>query len=385
MSDTALLEANEGDGLESEESYGPGSSAISRVAKYTLVRLLFLFITVVVGIYLVVLVANMGGYVDDIRRGNIHQQVSLEISQDQSPEMRALSLEAKQELIQERVAVEIKRQGLDRPFIVRSFDFLRQALTLNLGFASDMVSDAGSKQVRLILLERLPPTLLLWGAANITLFFASLFFGLVLSRKYGSFLDRLTVTLAPLSSAPAWFYGIFLILIFAALLQILPFGGMVAAPPPESKIMYALSVLKHLILPASAIVISSVFLQTYNFRTFFLIYSSEDYVEMAKAKGLSDREIERRYVLRPVLPTIITQFALLLIYVWMGATILETVFNWPGLGRTLYRAIGLFDTPVIVGAQVIFAYLLAATVFLLDIIYALVDPRVRIGAEGRTR
>ena len=90
-------------------------------------------------------------------------------------------------------------------------------------------------------------------------------------------------------------------------------------------------------------------------------------------------------MLRPVLPTIITQFALLLIAVWMGATILETVFNWPGLGRTLFRAIGLFDTSVIVGSQVIFAYLLAGTVFLLDIIYALVDPRVRIGAEGRTR
>ncbi|HDQ71184.1 MAG TPA: ABC transporter permease [Chloroflexi bacterium] len=382
MSDTALVGASEGVGLEKTRSL---FETLSRVAKYTLVRLVFLFLTVVVGVYLVVIVANMGGYVDEIRRGNIHQMISLEISQDESPEMRALSTEAKQALIRERVAIEVKRQGLDRPFIVRSFDFLRQALTLNLGFASDMVSDTGSKQVKLILLERLPPTLLLWGAANVTLFFASLFFGLFLSRKYGSWLDRFVVAMAPTSSAPAWFYGLFLILVFAALLQILPFGGMVAAPPPESKILYALSVLKHLILPTSAIVISSVFLQTFNFRTFFLIYSSEDYVEMAKAKGLSDREIERRYVLRPVLPTIITQFALLLIAVWMGATILETVFNWPGLGRTLFRAIGLFDTSVIVGSQVIFAYLLAGTVFLLDIIYALVDPRVRIGAEGRTR
>jgi len=160
---------------------------------------------------------------------------------------------------------------------------------------------------------------------------------------------------------------------------------MVAAPPPENRIDYALSLLRHLVLPTAAIVISTIFLQTYNFRTFFLIYSTEDYVEMAKAKGLSDREIERRYVLRPVLPTIITQFALTVITLWTGATILETVFNWPGLGRALYQAIGLYDTPVIVGSQVIYAYLLAATVFLLDFIYALVDPRVRIGGEGRTR
>ena len=98
---------------------------------------------------------------------------------------------------------------------------------------------------------------------------------------------------------------------------------------------YAFSVLKHLLLPTTAILISAVFLNTYNWRTFFLIYSSEDYVEMAKAKGLSSREIERRYILRPTLPTIITNFALLLITLWTGAIILETVFNWPGLGKTL--------------------------------------------------
>jgi peptide/nickel transport system permease protein len=344
-----------------------------------------LFLTVIVGIYLVVLVANMGGYVDEIRKGSIKEQVSIAVFADESAEMREKTAEEKRELIEQRVALEVKRVGLDKPFIIRSFGFLRNAITLDLGFATDMVSDSGSKLVRLILLERLPPTLLLWGAANITLFFVALFLGLFLSRKYGSFLDRVVIALAPTSSAPAWFYGLFLILIFAAALRLLPFGGMVAAPPPESKVMYALSVIKHLILPASAIIVSSIFLQAYSFRTFFLIYSSEDYVEMAKAKGLSDRDIERRYVLRPVLPTIITRFALLLIYVWMGATILETVFNWPGLGRTLFDAIGLYDTPVIVGSQVIFAYLLAVTVFLLDVIYALVDPRVRIGGEDRTR
>jgi peptide/nickel transport system permease protein len=110
-----------------------------------------------------------------------------------------------------------------------------------------------------------------------------------------------------------------------------------------------------------------------------LIYSSEDYVEMAKAKGLSDRDIERRYILRPTLPNIITNFALLVITLWTGAIITETVFLWPGLGRTYFTAIGLFDTPVIVGNTIIYAYLLVLTVFLLDFIYALVDPRVKIG------
>jgi peptide/nickel transport system permease protein len=359
------------------------SGAFARVARYTAVRIVMLFFTVLVGIYLAVLVANMGGYVDQIRRGAIREEVSVAVFADQSPEIQQMTSEEKKELIEERVALEVKRLGLDRPFIVRSFIFLKDAMTLNLGFAEQMVSDSGSKSVRLILLERLPPTLVLWGAANLFLFFLSLFVGLYLSRKYGSVLDRITVALAPTSSAPAWFYGIFLILIFAAVFRVLPFGGMVDAPPPESKLMYVLNLGEHLILPVSAIIISSIFLQAYNFRTFFLIYSREDYVEMAKAKGLTDREIERRYILRPTLPTIITQFALLLIALWTGATILETVFNWPGLGRALYQAIGLYDTPVIVGSQVIYAYLLALTVFLLDFIYALVDPRVRVGGGGR--
>ena len=142
---------------------------------------------------------------------------------------------------------------------------------------------------------------------------------------------------------------------------------------------YLVSVLQHLVLPAGALIFSAFFFSIYSWRTFFLIYSSEDYVDMAKAKGLTSREIERRYILRPTLPTIITSFALLLIGLWTGAIITETIFNWPGLGRTFFRAVNLFDTPVIVANTILYAYLLAITVFILDFVYALVDPRVKIG------
>jgi peptide/nickel transport system permease protein len=356
-------------------------STFSRVAKYMGVRLFFLAVTIVIGVYLTILIANMGGYVDEIRRGVIREQVGLQVQDDQT--FRRLPQEQRDALIADLIRVEEERVGLNKPFIVRSFAFLKDALTLNLGRAEQMTSDSGSKQVKLILMERLPATLVMWGFSNLILFFLSLFLALALSRRYGSFLDRAIIAFTPTSSAPAWFYGLLLILIFAAVLRFLPFGGMVDAPPPEDRLLYALSVLKHILLPAFAIVISSVFLTTYNWRTFFLIYSSEDYVEMAKAKGLSAREIERRYVLRPTLPTIITGFALLLITLWQGAIILETVFNWPGLGRAYFQAIGFYDTAVIVGNTVIYAYLLAITVFLLDFIYALVDPRVKIGGGSR--
>lgn len=356
-------------------------STFSRVARYTLVRAITLFLTVIVGVFLTIMIANMGGYLDEIRRGDIQEtytQMAI-----LNPVIRALPPEERQNWINEQIELAYKRYGLDKPFFVRTVRFLVDALSLNLGRSQNMSSDTGSRMVRLIILERMPPTLILFGTVGFILFFFELFFALFLSRKYGSFMDKAVITLAPMTSAPGWFYGIFLILIFAALLKLLPFGGMVDAPPPERwSFEYLLSLLKHMILPAMALASNQVLLNTYSWRTFFMIYSSEDYVEMAKAKGLTSRSIERRYVLRPTLPTIVTSFAFLLIGVWVGAPIFETVFNWPGLGRQLFMAIGLFDVPVIVGEAVIFSYLLAITLFLLDFIYALVDPRVKIGGQG---
>jgi peptide/nickel transport system permease protein len=354
------------------------NSTFARVAKYTLVKFFTMGITVTIGVYLTILIANMGGYVDTIMRNEIRDTTTQAILAN--PNYRNLSSEAKQELIRKKIASEEERLGLNQPFVVRSLRYLSNALTLRLGRALHMISDHGSKEVRLILLERLPATLLLTGVSELTLFFSSVFIALSLSRKYGSWLDKLVIALSPTSAAPPWFYGIFFILIFAAILKILPFGGLVDSPPPPDRLSYGLSVLKHLILPALSVIVSSIFLSIYNWRTFFLIFSSEDYVEIAKAKGLSARDVERRYILRPTLPTIITNFALLLITLWTGFTITETVFVWPGLGITIFQAIGAYDTPVIVGSTIIYAYLLALTVFLLDFVYALVDPRVKIGA-----
>jgi len=356
------------------------SNAALRLVRYTAGKFISLFIAVLIGMYLTILIANMGGYVDEIMKSQIRERIGLAVSMD--PELRRLPTEERLELIEGLVAVEEQRLGLDEPFIGRSFRFLYDAMTLNLGRAQFISSDSGSRLVRNIILERLPPTLLLMTTSSFTLFFISLFVALFLSRNYGTFLDKLVIALSPTSSAPAWFYGIFLLLIFAALLGWLPFGGMVAAPPPEDPIKYALSLGRHLILPVTAWLISGFFGSVFGWRTFFLIFSMEDYVELARAKGLSSRDIERRYILRPTLPNIITNFALMLISLWQGAIILETVFNWPGLGRMLYSAVQVFDTPIIVGSNVIYAYLLALTVFLLDFIYALVDPRVRVGSGG---
>ena len=354
-------------------------STFVRVSRYVVIRLLTLFVTVVIGIYLTIVIANMGGFVDTIMRGEIRERVTNSVIANTSAQQ--MDPATRQKLIQERIAVEEERLGLNVPVAIRNFRFLSNALTLQLGRAHNMTSDSGSKTVRLILLERLPATLLLMGVSQLFLFFSSLLIALNLSRRYGNIWDRIVVALSPTSSVPPWFYGIFLILIFASLLRVLPFGGMVDSPPPSNPFDYSLSLAKHLILPGLSLVLSSFFLSIYTNRTFFLIYSSEDYVDMAKAKGLPARDVEQKYILRPTLPNIITNFALLIISLWSGATITETIFLWPGLGRTLFQAIGLYDIPIIVGITIINAYLLAMTVFLLDFIYALVDPRVKIGGN----
>lgn len=348
--------------------------------RHLLLRAAGLGAAVVAGVYLSILVANMGGYVDEIRRAEIREAVGASVAAD--PALRGIPPEERRSIVAERVRLEESRLGLDRPFFARSLGYLRDALTLSLGRAERMTSDSGSRAVRAILLERLPATLLLFGVGNLAVFAAALAAALFLSRRYGSWADRLAVALAPTSAAPGWFYGIFLILVFAAGLGLLPFGGMVDAPPPEGAAAYAASLGQHLVLPVAALVLSSLAVSIYQWRTYFLIYASEPYVELAHAKGLPPRMIERRYVLRPTLPPIVTSFAFMLISLWSGAIILETVFAWPGLGRLLFEAIGHFDTPVIVGSVVIYAYLLAATVLLLDAVYALLDPRVRAGAPA---
>jgi peptide/nickel transport system permease protein len=185
----------------------------------------------VIGIYLTIMIANMGGYVDQMMKAEIQERVTMQIQMD--PKYRSWDPATRAQLAQERIQLEIERLDLDQPLVVRSTRFLKNALTMNLGRAQLMSSDGGSRNVRVIILEKLPYTLLLMGTSQLTLFFSTIFIALALSRKYGSFWDKVIVTLSPSSSIPAWFYGIFLILIFAAVLKILPFGGVIDAPVPK--------------------------------------------------------------------------------------------------------------------------------------------------------
>lgn len=369
-------------------------SETRKFARYLTIRAAIVSVSLIIAILLVIVVANLGGKIDEIVEYEARfaiNQLFLSESVRRSVEnmcIQRCSYEnstciqlCKQEWVEEQVRIEMMKKGLDKPFVLRVFYYLRDALTLSLGRAMVLSSDRGSQRVWDIITERLPPTVLLFTTANMLIFFIELTGGLMLSRRYGSTLDKVLIALAPLSSMPGWFYGLFLIMIFSFGLRIFPSRGMVSPVPPEDPFLYAIDVLWHMVLPLLSWIIAYVPIGVYYYRTFFLMFSTEEYVEYAKARGIPSRIIERRYILRPTLPPIITTLVLTIIGSWMGAIITESVFQWPGLGSVLAKAIQAPDPPVIVGIVTIYAYLLAISVIALDLVYGIVDPRVRI--EGR--
>jgi peptide/nickel transport system permease protein len=358
-------------------------STLARVARYAVGRAAVLALMVAVGVYLAIVVLNYGGYIDRIFEAQINDAMNMA-----SLGLRDLSEADRLEVMaQMRWSME-EAYGLHEPFLARCSRWWVQALTFNWGKAHYLQLPFGvassTDDVRAVILNRIPNTLLLAGTANLLVFLASIFLALFLSQRHGSLIDRAVITLSPISSVPNWVYGIVLTVVFAGELRLLPFGGIFDTFPPARPIGYVPIVLKHMILPVTAIFLNMFFQTVYAWRTFLLIQSGEEYIEMAKAQGLPPRTVERRYVLRPVLPYIMTSFTLMLINFWQGILVLELFFRWPGIGQLFILAVQKNDRGVSAGLIVVFALLLAISIFVLDILYAIVDPRVRLGSESQT-
>jgi len=362
-----------------------------RVAKYLLVRLLAISITIILGVFIVILVANKNGQIDQM----VMSEVQDNLRQERGVFNVILTQEGQERINQRQMELE-EEAGLNLPFIPRHLRWTFNALTLRWGdvfysqYSAIYVLKPELNEVRSIVLDRFPNTLLLVGTADLVIFLVGIPLALSLSRKHGSWVDRFFSFLAPISSIPSWVFGVLLLLIFAVELPILPYGGMFGVPPPEYKWEYIPMVTKHMILPVMAILLSLLFQLVYTWRTYFLIYSGEDYVELAKAKGLSGSEIGKKHILRPSSPFIITSFSLTLIGFWQMTTALEVVFNWPGIGQLYIDSLPHFwqeqmfpgELAISVAIVVIFAYLLGMIVLILDLVYALLDPRVRVATEG---
>jgi peptide/nickel transport system permease protein len=358
------------------------SSVRRNLLAYAARRVLMLAVTVATAVYLTILIANYGGYLDTIVGARIQESVGFMLM---GGWLRELPSEERLAAADELVASMRDAAGLNEPFLLRTFRWLGDGLTLNWGKPDNWrpygLLSSGIT-VGEAILGHLSRTLLLFGLANLLLFGVSVLLGLFLSRRRGGLLDRLFVIFSPLSSAPAWVYGVLLGVFFLRVFGFSP-GGTLDTWSGGLRLNQILVILRHLFLPFLAIFLAGLFQTVYVWRSFFQVYSHEEYVEMAYAKGLPNPRIDRNYILRPALPALLTRFGLLLAVLWQEVIALEYFFNVRGVGRMFVDALTISDTPMIVAIVTVFAYLVAITVFLLDIAYMLVDPRVRLGGRER--
>jgi peptide/nickel transport system permease protein len=359
----------------------------SRVAKYAAVRAVSLLLAVMVGLYLTILVINLGGYIDKIFESDVSDEITGFI---QSGALRDVTDESRADQVWAmRWALE-EEKGLHVPFMLRTWRWFIKSLTLDWKtkdaqgpLAALTPLNGGylpipSNLLSSFLLERLPYSLLLLGAAGFLLYITTIPLALSLSRQNSNFSNGMVVVLSSATSAPAWIHGIILIFIFCTLLGILPYPRFNLTYLDFTKTNDLLYFLRSAILPILSIFLGLLFQSLYTWRAFFSIYSQEDYVELGKAKGLTQNVLEREYILKPTMPYVVTSFAMLMLGLWQTLFALETLFKWPGLGAVMLVAIRFFNTPLLLGMVTLFAYLMAITVILLDFFYAWVDPRVRI-------
>lgn len=373
--------------------------SLARFARYLLLRALGIYVTIVIGVFSTVVIMNQSGFIDQAVIKEARAQAQMYIYNNPAQYATMLTTERNQILAEltEAVAAEA---GVELPYWPRQLRWTINMLTFHWGdvkgvqytdkgpYLTFAVADDGPVSLRYrasaIVAQHFPNTLLLIGAAYALIFSLGIPLALHLARHYNSWLDRLVTGLAPLSSIPSWAYGILLVSVFVLQLHWLPFGGKYDVIPPANTAEALPMVIRHMVLPVLAIVLSMLFQIVYTWRTYFILYAEEDYVDMAVAKGLPARLLNIRYILRPTLPYILTSFAFTLTGFWQMTTALEYFFNWPGIGWMYILALLRDDLLVALGVVVIFAYVLGALVLILDLLYLLLDPRIRFNIIAST-
>jgi len=370
-------------------------------------KAILIALTIFIGTFVTIHIMNrpvVTGYVTEPPQLDalVEKQVQQAISQFYRENSFILDLsEDEQAVIYEELQATLNADfGLDLPPLQRHLKWTINALTfdwgrLRVGEVSRWGIFQTQKSINLnqIILEYLPNTLILVCSAYLLVFLLGLPLALAMSQNYNKWYDKLFSFFAALSSIPSWVYGIILITIFALELRLLPSGRMVGNLPPETSWGYILVVSRHMVLPVSAIFLSIFFNLVYSWRTFFLTFSAEDYVELGKATGISNRKLQKDYILKPSLPYVITSFSLLFVTFWQMTLALEVVFNWPGLGW-LYIVRGLpnlwgetiypGDMVIAISLVVMFAYLMGSIVLILDLVYVIVDPRIRLSKSSKS-
>ena len=274
----------------------------------------------------------------------------------------------------EELQAELRKQyGLDKPLPVQLGIYLGRVVTGDLGdsyFFNLPVSN--------LIAERVPATLLLVLTSVLAAFLIGTTLGVLSARRPNGWLSQMINVMSLVGfAAPVFWMGMLLIILLASVFPIFPVSGMRAIESSGKGWGDVLDVLHHLILPA--LTLGLVYLAQYSrlSRAAMLDVLGADYIRTARAKGLSDRAVLYKHALRNAVLPVITVLGLQFGNVLAGAIVVETVFNWPGLGRLAFESVLRRDYPTILGVLLFSAVVVVVMNQLTDLCYRLIDPRIK--------
>jgi len=265
------------------------------------------------------------------------------------------------------------KYGLDRPLPVQLGVYLKQVASGDLGYSYFF-----NLPVTGLIGERLPATLLLVLSAVALAFVAGTALGVLASRRPNGLLSQSITALSLVGfSAPVFWTGMMLIILLASAVPIFPVSGMRSVDSTASGPGDWLDVAHHLVLPM--LTLALVYLAQYSrlARASMLDVLGSDYIRTARAKGLADRVVLYKHALRNAVLPVVTMLGLQFGNVVAGAVLVETVFNWPGLGRLAFDSVLRRDYPTILGVLLFSSIVVVVMNLVTDFVYRLIDPRIK--------
>lgn len=264
--------------------------------------------------------------------------------------------------------------GLDQPKSTQYFLYMKELLKGNLG-----ISFSKRIPVTEYLAEKLPWTLLLLAAVMLIVIVFGISVGIYAAAHKGKISDRIISILVTMGISIFIPFMAFLVLyIFAFKLKWLPTGG-AYTPPKGSGWSYYLDVAKHLVLPALSLSITNLANAVLYTRNSMIDVLQEDYMRTAYSKGNSKGRALRVHALKNALIPTVTVIGMQIGLMVGGATVTETVFSWPGIGRLVYDSVNTLDYPVLQGAFLLMAVAVVIMSFITDLVVAWLDPRIKLG------
>ena len=262
--------------------------------------------------------------------------------------------------------------GLDKPLYVQLAVYMGKVLSGDLGYSYFFNLPVAS-----LIGERVPATLLLVLGAVLSAFVMGTTLGVLSARKPNGVLSQFITVLSMVGfAAPVFWMGIMLVILFASVFPILPVAGMRSIDSSGGGIADVLDVLHHLVLPTFTL--GLVYLAQYSrlSRAAMLDVLGADFIRTARAKGLADRVVLYKHALRNALLPVVTVLGLQFGNVMAGAILVETVFNWPGLGRLAFESVLRRDYPTILGVLLFASIVVVVMNQVTDMVYRLIDPRI---------